>query len=340
MRSSSSLLKVLLALTTLSAWSWNSNTVESKAIRPLRTNYVLNEARFSIASLDGSPRSTRNLQPSPPPPSSTDSELEDPIRLEIDDVLKLSFNLGLSSSHTEDLNQKPGLGGKENVPHQSFVTLSQVQPVGSQDFFHGQSHAWPVVVKPATGRVLWSLRMDRLPTSLQNVTSPLKLSLLLATFPTSSSEPEIQPLHYPIANLLLPPYPSSSLPISNRERNEQEQGFKRWKEHKHTFGIPPYDTMPKKQISGIASVITVLVPWILLLTLISSLKLKTTSPTTKISSLLICILGLELLAVRYWIGMTLFKMLPYLVTGGILTIVLGKGAMSDLRRRRRVASSP
>lgn len=49
-------------------------------------------------------------------------------------------------------------------------------------------------------------------------------------------------------------------------------------------------------------------------------------------------MGLEVLAVRYWVGLTLFAMLPYLLGGGLLTIILGRGALGELRRKRLAAS--
>lgn len=186
--------------------------------------------------------------------------------------------------------------------------------------------------------------MDRLPTTLLRTTTPLKLSLLLANFPSSSaSEGSYSPLSLPLL-ILSPPQnlveaALSSPSLTPREQAEISQGFLGLPEHKHTFGISPADTMPSRKISALASLVTAVVPWIFLLGALGMIKPEVQTPTTKAMVLFAALAGLEGLAVRYWVGLTLFQMLPWLIGGGLVTVVVGRTALVELRRRRVGVSS-
>lgn len=187
--------------------------------------------------------------------------------------------------------------------------------------------------------------MDRIPAPLLRVSSPLTLSLLIANFPANSaSEGAYAPLSLPLLSLV----PPSSLteaalataPSPNpRQKAEIDQGFHGLPEHKHTFGIPPTETMPSTKVSGLASLITAAVPWFFLLAALGIIKPEVQSPSSKALVLFAAIAGLEGLAVRYWVGLTLFQMLPMLLGGGLVTLVVGRSALVELRKKRLAVSS-
>ncbi|KAJ1025974.1 hypothetical protein NDA16_002449 [Ustilago loliicola] len=188
--------------------------------------------------------------------------------------------------------------------------------------------------------------MDRIPAPLLRASSPLTLSVLIANFPsTSASEGAYSPLSLPLLSLTPPAslvdaaLESASSPLTPREKAEREQGFHGLPEHKHTFGIPPTETMPSTKISGLASLITAAVPWIFLLGALGIIQPEIQTPSSKALVLFAVLAGLEGLAVRYWIGLTLFQMLPLLLGAGLVTIVVGRSALVELRRKRLAVSS-
>lgn len=63
-----------------------------------------------------------------------------------------------------------------------------------------------------------------------------------------------------------------------------------------------------------------------------SLRSLTSSTAPLVASLVL----LELLALRFWIGagFTLFKMMPYLLGLGTLTILVGRSALGEMKRVR------
>lgn len=188
--------------------------------------------------------------------------------------------------------------------------------------------------------------MDRIPASLLRAPAPLTLSILIANFPTNSApEGAYSPLSLPLLSLIPPSslvdaaIASASSSLSARERAEIEQGFHGLPEHKHTFGIPPTETMPSTKISGLASLITAAVPWLFLIAALGVIKPEIQSPSSKALVLFAALAGLEALAVRYWIGLTLFQMLPLLLGGGLVTVVMGRSALVELRKKRLAVSS-
>lgn len=188
--------------------------------------------------------------------------------------------------------------------------------------------------------------MDRIPASLLRARSPLILSLLIANFPTNSApEGAYSPLSLPLASLTPPPslvdaaVESASSSLSARQKAEIEQGFHGLPEHKHTFGVSPTETMPSTKISGLASLVTAGVPWLFLLAALGIIKPEVQSPSSKALVLFAALVGLEGLAVRYWIGLTLFQMLPLLLGGGLVTAVVGRSTLGELRKKRLAVSS-
>lgn len=186
--------------------------------------------------------------------------------------------------------------------------------------------------------------MDRIPPTLLRTSSPLTLSLLIANFASNSSpEGAYAPLSLPLLSLnpptsLVESAASSPLPLTTRQKAEKEQGFHGIPEHKHTFGIPPTETMPSTKVSGLASLVTTVVPWIFLLVALGVIKPELQAPSSKVAVLFLALAGLEGLAVRYWVGLTLFQMLPLLLGGGLMTIVVGRSALGELRKKRIAVS--
>lgn len=177
-------------------------------------------------------------------------------------------------------------------------------------------------------------RSDRIPASLTASGNATTLSLLLANFASSSDE---KGTYEPLALELLRFIPAAQTQTrmeTAREKAETEQGFRGWPANQHTFGTPPTETMPARHISAAAALITAVVPWTVLAGLLASLKLEITAPTPRIGLLLTCLVGLEALALQYWISLTLFQMLPYLIAGGLVTVVVGKSALGDVRQPR------
>ncbi|CDR88453.1 uncharacterized protein SPSC_04280 [Sporisorium scitamineum] len=328
---SSLILSLLLAIQT------------NAALSQPKLSYVLKSAKLALSTVDGSSRLSKEFTTYPDYSKNTSPfNLDSPTLLENDDVIRLTFSLGLEDATGKKAvsGSKEGSAlGKEHVPHQAFVVLAS-------DADEAMSHAWPIVVKPSTGKASWNLRMDRIPATLLRAPSPLTLSLLVANFPTNSApEGAYSPLSLPLLSLTPPSslvdaaVESASSSLSSREKAEIEQGFHGLPEHKHTFGVPPTETMPSTKISGLASLVTAVVPWLFLLAALGIIKPDIQSPSSKALMLFVSLAGLEGLAVRYWIGLTLFQMMPLLLGAGLVTIVVGRSALGELRKKRLAVSS-
>ncbi|SNX85009.1 uncharacterized protein MEPE_03718 [Melanopsichium pennsylvanicum] len=308
------------------------------ALAEPKLSYVLKQAKLALSTVDGSSRLSKEFSTHADYSDNTPPfDLSSPTQLENDDVIRLTFSLGVQGA--VEKKDGPALG-KEHVPHQAFVVLA------AEDTEENNSaHAWPLVVKPATGKASWNLRMDRIPTTLLRARSALTLSLLIGNFPiTSSSDGSYAPLSLPLLSITAPlklieSAASSSTVNSLREKAEREQGFHGLAEHKHTFSKPPTETMPSTKISGLASLITVAIPWMFLLGALGVIKPQLHSPSGKALVLLASLAGLEALAVRYWVGLTLFSMLPIFLAGGLVTIVVGRSALGELRKKRLAVST-
>ncbi|PWZ00193.1 hypothetical protein BCV70DRAFT_200340 [Testicularia cyperi] len=310
--------------------------------------YVLRSAKLALSTVDGSSRLSKDFS------TSTDYalnhspfDLSAPTLLENDDVVRLNFVLGVEEAGKKiaaaaDKKDLPALG-KQHVPHQAFVVLAEQTQLDAPNA--DAQHVWPLTVKPSTGRVSWSLRADRIPANLLRSQSPLRLSLLIANFPASSAaEAAYQPLQLPLMSLSPPEILrlaalESGSPLSPRAKAEIEQGFRGLPEHRHTFAVPPAETMPSKKISAVAAIITAVVPWLFLVSALGIISPSLEALTARKLILFLGLAGLETLAVQYWIGMTLFSMLPFLLAGGLFTIVVGRPALGELRRKRLATSS-
>ena len=188
--------------------------------------------------------------------------------------------------------------------------------------------------------------MDRIPAPLLRTSSPLTLSLLIANFPsTSASDGAYAPLSLPLLSLTPPAslveaaLESAPSTLTPRQKAEIEKGFHGLPEHKHTFGVPPTETMPSTKVSGLASLITAAVPWFFLIVALGILQPAVQAPSPKALVLFAALAGLEGLAVKYWVGLTLFQMLPLLLGGGLVTVIVGRSALGELRKKRLAVAS-
>ncbi|GAC75177.1 putative transcription factor 5qNCA [Moesziomyces antarcticus T-34] len=312
----------------------------SAALAEPKLSYVLKSAKLALSTVDGSSRLSKEFSTHADyAKNAAPFALDSPTLLENDDVIRLTFNLGVEGSKSA-ANKDGAALGKEHVPHQAFVVLA----ADSNDA-EPASHAWPLTVKPSTGRVSWNLRMDRIPAPLLRTASPLTLSLLIANFASNSgSDGTYSPLALPLVSLCPPTslveaaLASSAASLTPRQKAEIEQGFHGIPEHRHTFGVPPTETMPSTKVSGLASVVTAVVPWVFFAAALAIIKPEIQSPSTKALVLFGALVGLEGLAVKYWIGMTLFQMLPLLLGAGLVTIIVGRSALVELRRKHLAVS--
>lgn len=123
------------------------------ALSQPKLSYVLKTAKLALSTVDGSSRLSKEFSTHADHSKNTAPfDLAKPTQLENDDVIRLSFSLGVQDiSGKEVAGSKDGPAlGKEHVPHQAFVVLASNS--GEE-----ASHAWPVVVKPSTGKVSWNL---------------------------------------------------------------------------------------------------------------------------------------------------------------------------------------
>lgn len=120
-------------------------------------------------------------------------------------------------------------------------------------------------------------RVDRMSESLkrtivkQGVDHPLRVFLVIASFPRSSSN-EVQPLMLPLldlqfSNAIVSRF-ATGLPESQRLKAEREEGFMPWPLNQHTFQTEPWQTMPPKMVSLSAALAVLGLPWAVLLTMV------------------------------------------------------------------------
>ncbi|KDN40953.1 hypothetical protein K437DRAFT_258451 [Tilletiaria anomala UBC 951] len=282
------------------------------ALSAFGVSFRVHDGKLSVSSIDGSSRISKTFS------SSSPIDVAQPLTLDADEILRVVFKVKDPSQSVEE---------KQRPPHQVFMVLSDLDNPAVQD-------TTVLPVKKNTGKATYSLRMDRLPADILSSSGKLALMLLVGSFGEST-----EPLAYPITELALPAVLRRSpdeLP-SARRTQEKEQGFHGWEERWHTFGVPASETMPPRIVSLAVAIGTVAAPWLVLLMLLRSLPLQISSLTAKRAPLLISLIYLELLAARYWLGgpsMTLFKMIPWLLVGGVATLLTGRHALGDLRKER------
>lgn len=147
MRSIASLLSVLVLSLLLVIGS-------NAALSEPKLSYVLKSAKLALSTIDGSSRLSKDFSTQSDYSKTTAPfDLSGPTQLENDDVIRLTFSLGVEDASSKKAANKDGPAlGKEHVPHQAFVVLAADGKESDPP-----SHAWPVTVKPSNGKVSWNL---------------------------------------------------------------------------------------------------------------------------------------------------------------------------------------
>lgn len=148
MRSIASLLSVLVLSLVLIIGS-------NAALSEPKLSYVLKSAKLALSTVDGSSRLSKDFTTHSDYSKNTPPfDLISPTQLENDDVIRLTFSLGVEEAGSKEAVNKDGPAlGKEHVPHQALVVLA----ADSKNDVAAPSHAWPITVKPSTGKVSWNL---------------------------------------------------------------------------------------------------------------------------------------------------------------------------------------
>ncbi|PWN23541.1 hypothetical protein BCV69DRAFT_279474 [Microstroma glucosiphilum] len=316
--------------------------------------------KFSITTLDGSSRLSDTFTPSSPISSLGPDDL---VRLESDEILRLNLVVptssgaahgdgesSSSSSSSESSSEEESVDGEPvvkkssksstssvsssvGIPEQIIVQLVNVAQPSKIAGFH-------TTVNREDGKVSWSQRVDRLPASLSAENPTYKVRLLLG------STRAAQPLSLDLGQIDIPSLGKVSAgKLSPREQAAQDLGFFPWEERRHTFRKEVTEDMPGRTRSLVVAAIIVIVPWIvlsgLLSTILPSLEYggKGSSPTKISTSLLfLALFFLETLAYRYYRGdFVLFTMLPYFLVGAaVATAAILAGAVKGVGLRTGV----
>lgn len=275
-----------------------------------------------------------------------------PLLIDSDEVLRVSFTLKGTDGEKLPADKRP---------HQVVVQL--------QDGADASIATTSIVgIKPSSGKASWSQvrnwrevailpraaseidvltrkrvascrllkRMDRLPpVLLRGQSGEVKVSLLMGFFGNSA------PVQLPLATLRLPLAVAASdagAASSLREKNMAAQGFERLPERRHTFAVPAADQMPPAIVSLGVAAATLALPWVVLVALWSSVMSALTlkAPGSATLPFLGMLAVLDGLALLYWngAGLTLFKMLPWLLLLSTITLVVGRNAFTEMRRVR------
>ncbi|EKM58117.1 uncharacterized protein PHACADRAFT_252164 [Phanerochaete carnosa HHB-10118-sp] len=255
----------------------------------------LQQARFSVLGGDVSPLRQEPISLSP-------ANEPDPVRLGPSDTLKLAFTV---VTKEQDSDAEP----KGVQPHQTFVRFFDKQS--------GEEGIVPVRVAQS-GKAKFELSMARPPSSLPptplqgNETAPLTVSLLMGSFDHS-------PYSLQLFDLYLPP--SQPAP-----EHPDEKTFHPQPEIQHTFR--PEQKLPSKFVSGLAALVVVGGPWVVLLGLLSQVPLSTPhllSPS--ILPFTVSLTALEALLFYYWADLKLGQVLAYGAAVGLVTVISGKTAL-------------
>lgn len=117
-----------------------------------KLSYVLKSAKLALSTVDGSSRLSKEFTThSDYAQNAAPFDLTTSTQLENDDVIRLTFSLGVEEKGGKKVTKDGGASlGKKHVPHQALVVLASEKDESA-------SHAWPVAVKPSTGKVSWNL---------------------------------------------------------------------------------------------------------------------------------------------------------------------------------------
>ncbi|TDL22867.1 oligosaccharyl transferase delta subunit [Rickenella mellea] len=219
-----------------------------------------------------------------------------PITLHSTDTLKLTFTV-----------QEKDQGVR---PHQTFLRF--------YDADSGEEGIQPVRVS-ASGKAKFDLNMARPPLSLPPTTDkPIHVSLILGSF----THP---PAKIYLFDLVLP---ESQPP----PQHPDEASFHVLPEIQHTFR--PEQKVPPKAISAFFAGLVVS-PWLVLITLYSSVPQKLTHiGSPNILGFITLLAAFETLLLWYWVDLRLGQVLLYGALLGSLTVAAGNRALSSVAKWR------
>ncbi|KAL1413632.1 hypothetical protein Q8F55_001410 [Vanrija albida] len=229
-----------------------------------------------------------------------------PLALPSAATLKLAFSIVDAES------------GEGVVPRAAFVSFS------SED---GDDVVLQVGVKP-NGKAAYFLDTAKPPRALAATTGALNARLLL------SNGDEHKPLSFPLGVVELP---GSALQPQRKRHSlpprAGEPAFAPQGDLFHTFKEEEREVAFVKAAAGVAIVV---VPWALLLALIGNISnnLQFQTPPSAIYAFLACLVGLEGLILRYWIGWRLYQLLPPFLALSAVTAYVGTVALRAARAQR------
>ncbi|WFD27949.1 hypothetical protein MNAN1_002957 [Malassezia nana] len=264
--------------------------------------------KLTVSSFDGASRFRKTFDGKSSVP--TQPEV---VALEADDVIKLTFSTTLS-------NGEKATG--DFLPHQAWVVI------GDADQKDGSETVWPL------------RRVDRMSESLkrtivkQGVDSPLRVFLVIASFPRSSNN-EVQPLMLPLLDLQFSDASrfAAAMSESQRLKAEREEGFMPWPFNQHTFQTEPWQTMPPKMVSLSAALAVLGLPWAVLLTMWCRIVTHVSAPKTIVALFLASVYALEVGAFLHWIGVAPWIVFPAVGVVAIAALLTGRGAITPTLAR-------
>lgn len=213
--------------------------------------------KVSISTLDGSSRLSDSFTPT----HGADAlAAEKGVKLDSDELIRVSFSLAESSEGS--LDEEEDVTG---APTQVVIQLkSTVDPT--------RIFSWSAVpANKKNGKVSWSQRVDRLPlhrlsvAGLAGAVDPVfSLELLLGG--------KKHALALQLGQVTIPYLLRDAVKASandERRKREEELGFHRWEEKRHTFRKEVTEGMPSAKKSLVVAVILVVIPWAFLSFLVS-----------------------------------------------------------------------
>ncbi|WOO76608.1 Dolichyl-diphosphooligosaccharide--protein glycosyltransferase subunit 2 [Vanrija pseudolonga] len=228
-----------------------------------------------------------------------------PLALPSAATLKLAFSIVDSDS------------GEGVVPKAAFVALSDDS---------GEEVVLQVGVK-ANGKATYFLDTAKPPLGLAVTSGALNARLLL------SDGDARKPLSFPLGVLELP---GSGEPARKRHSLPPRAGEPAFAEQGYLFHTFKEEEREIAFVKSVTGVVGVLAPWALLVLLINNVapNLQFQTPPTAMYAFLACLVGLEGLILRYWIGWRLYQLLPPFLALAAVTAYVGTVALRAARAQR------
>lgn len=205
---------------------------------------ALSSGKVSISTLDGSSRLSGSFSA-----RSGVSALaaDEAVRLDSDELIRVAFNV--------QGDEEESVG----APPQIVVQLASTAD-------SSRVHSWSTPANKKNGKVTWSQRVDRLPAqTLSTSDGVYSLRLLVA------GQQGMDPLALELGQLTIPYLHNAKKSKADdaRTARETEMGFRRWEEKRHTFRKEVTEGMPSAKKSVVVGVVLVVVPWLVLVGLVS-----------------------------------------------------------------------